>query len=290
MISNLQFELNLFKLLAKHLSLAFCFCTVPGVLFGQNMVVDDAVLNRFNSAKLNILAHAKSVMTSSSTTDYLNCDGYKDLLALDDKVIPLMIRELVQFENSNTIYGKKHYQPIPANDKMWLERVQSERMKIQDKTIPRFICHATLANTTAGKSAQRTGYDGTNETYQWLKWWKENKNRYTLVFEDSENFDIDKIDYGEALPLHPKCKMTGELLDVVAVGSSWLEILQYVAKETGMKVIVCHDENISMSVSYRGLTFNEFAFALAHDPLYIKLQKQGDTYYFGICSEAQMPK
>jgi len=278
-------------LFARLLCTALFFCAYQFSRGEQKITVDDADVARIDSGRVNILANAKLVSLSSSPAPYLDCDGYRDLLKLDNKIIPMLIREMVQFENSSILYGKKHYLPSPKDNKEWLQRARLERQETSARAMPRFICLIALANTSFGKASHRTGFDGIEEIYQWLHWWEANKDRYALTFKDSERFDVGDLDEGKNWP-HLSCKMTNGLLNVRAVHATFKNIVENAAAEAGVDVVVGDNgekssyigglTNIITAINYKEMTFDEFAFAITEQIQFgFPWRKGGDIYYFG---------
>jgi hypothetical protein len=256
----------------------------------QKIVVNDADLARINADRADILHNASIVSLSSAVAPYINCDGYRDLLVLDNKITPILIMDLVRSENAQIKYGKNHFSPYPKDDAQWLRLAEQEQQEIRSSTIPRFICLKILAGTTFGKANHRTGLDGIEETYSWLEWWKENNNLYDLRLKDSEKYESD-LDEGKRWPFL-SCKTNHGLLDVRAVRSTFKNIIENAAAEAGVKVVVGDDgnktsyigglTNVIMAVNYRQMTFDEFARAITEQlRLGFPWKKEGDTYYFG---------
>lgn len=257
----------------------------------QKVVVDDADFARINAARADILEHVRAVSLSSSLGPYFDCDGYREMVKLDNKVIPVVLRDLVRMENSRILYGKAQFEPRPKDNEEWLQRARQAQQEIAAGTLPWFISVSVLAGTSFGKAARATGFDGTDDIYQWVKWWKENRGLYALTFHDSDRFDVGDLTRGKDWP-HMSCRMTDGLLDVRAVSATFKNIIENAAAEAGVKVALGDDGrkssyiggsvNVITSIDYRQMTFDEFAYAIAEQISFgYPRRKEGDTYYFG---------
>ena len=274
-------------------SALYMLCTV--LLFAnpvssgmQKIVVDDADLARIAAAKDDIFSHVLRVSSSSLMEPYLNCDGYRELQKLDNKIIPFVIQDLVRIENSRVLYGKGHYQPLPKDNQEWLLRAR----QVADGTMPEFIYLSLLAGTSYGKAALRTGSERINEAYRWLQWWKENRDHYALTFKNAEKFDVGECEKEKTSP-HLRCRMIDGLLNVRAVSATIKNIIDNAAAAAGVRAVVGNDgqansfmgsgrTNIITSIDFRLMTFDEFAYAIAERvSIGYPWRKDGDTYYFG---------
>jgi len=270
---------------------AILFCLGQSAGHEEKIVIDDLDLEKINSSKLDILRRSREVMYSSSTAPYLDCDGYRELLRLDNKIIPILLSDLVKLDESSVLYGKNHYHPYPQNDREWMESARKEQQENSLNVIPRFISLIALAGTSHGKADHRTGYDGGGEIYKWLKWWKENKSQFAFRFKGSENFDIGDLDVQIGWP-HLSCRMIDGLLNVRA-GATIKNIIENAAAEAGAKVFVGDDgrktsypggslTNLIVAVNFKEMTFDEFASAVAEKmQINYPWRKENGIYYFG---------